>query len=374
MTHRHIYLAAGGTGGHIFPALAVAEALQLRGYQTHLFTDRRGAALLNDLPQLPAKLHVIAAASPFQVGILRRLSALARLSAGAISSLLCLLMQRPAIIIGFGGYPSFAPLLVGRLLGVPIMIHEQNAFLGRANHVLAKFANRLAISWPQTKNLPAKMTATLTGMPVRQAFFAAAHNKLNFGNATPLELVVLGGSQGAAILATLVPDAIAMLDDSLRQRLCIRQQARPEQIDSLTQRYTDLGVKADIKTFFTDVPNVLSSSHLVICRAGASSVAELAAIGRAALLLPLPSAMDDHQRMNAMQMQNVGGAICLDETNLSAASLATRLMQLLGAPKSLLKMANDAKTLANPDAADAIADLAENLVSITRSKQTGAAA
>jgi UDP-N-acetylglucosamine--N-acetylmuramyl-(pentapeptide) pyrophosphoryl-undecaprenol N-acetylglucosamine transferase len=254
------------------------------------------------------------------------------------------------------------------------MIHEQNAFLGRANHVLAKFANRLAISWPQTKNLPAKMTATLTGMPVRQAFFAAAHNKLNFGNATPLELVVLGGSQGAAILATLVPDAIAMLDDSLRQRLCIRQQARPEQIDSLTQRYTDLGVKADIKTFFTDVPNVLSSSHLVICRAGASSVAELAAIGRAALLLPLPSAMDDHQRMNAMQMQNVGGAICLDETNLSAASLATRLMQLLGAPKSLLKMANDAKTLANPDAADAIADLAENLVSITRSKQTGAAA
>jgi UDP-N-acetylglucosamine--N-acetylmuramyl-(pentapeptide) pyrophosphoryl-undecaprenol N-acetylglucosamine transferase len=282
-------------------------------------------------------------------------------------------MQRPAIIIGFGGYPSFAPLLVGRLLGVPIMIHEQNAFLGRANHVLAKFANRLAISWPQTKNLPAKMTATLTGMPVRQAFFAAAHNKLNFGNATPLELVVLGGSQGAAILATLVPDAIAMLDDSLRQRLCIRQQARPEQIDSLTQRYTDLGVTADIKTFFTDVPNVLSSSHLVICRAGASSVAELAAIGRAALLLPLPSAMDDHQRMNAMQMQNVGGAICLDETNLSAASLATRLMQLLGAPKSLLKMANDAKTLANPDAADAIADLAENLVSITRSKQTGAA-
>ena len=374
MTNRYIYLAAGGTCGHIFPALAVAETLQTRGYSPHLFTDRRGAKLLGGASSLPATLHVIAAASPFQHGVIKRTLAVTKLAAGAVASLYHLLVRRPALIIGFGGYPSFAPLVAGRLLGIPILLHEQNAFLGRANHVLAKFANALALSWPQTKNLPSMQHIEVTGIPVRQAFFDAAQTPYRLAATAPVNLAVLGGSQGASILASLVPDAIAMLDPAMRQRLRIHQQARPEQIDPLQRRYGDLGVTADIQPFYTDMPSLLGQSHVVICRAGASSVAELAAIGRPSLLLPLPSAMDDHQRMNALQMQDVGGGICLDETNLSAAVLATRLMQLLETPKTLSNMAKSARSLASPNAASLIAAMAENLMAVASEKHRGAAA
>ena len=373
MTKRPVYLAAGGTGGHIFPALAVAETLQTRGYSAHLFTDQRGAKLLGSASSLPAVLHVIAAASPFQNGMIKRTSAFTKLAVGAVASLYHLLVRRPALIIGFGGYPSFAPLVTGRLLGIPILLHEQNAFLGRANHALAKFANALALSWPQTKNLPAVKHVEVTGIPVRQAFFEAAQTPYYLAATTPVNLVVLGGSQGASILASLIPDAIAMLDPAMRQRLRIHQQARPEQIDPLQHRYDDLDVTADIQPFYTDMPSLLCQSHVVICRAGASSVAELAAIGRPSLLLPLPSAMDDHQRMNALQMQDAGGGICLDETNLSAAVLATRLMQLLETRKTLSNMAKSARSLASPDAASLIAAMAENLMAAVPEKHKGTA-
>ena len=373
MTKRPVYLAAGGTGGHIFPALAVAEALQTRGYSAHLFTDRRGAKLLGSASSLPASIHVIAAASPFQIGMIKRTFAAIKLAVGTISSLYHLLVRRPALIIGFGGYPSFAPLVAGRALGIPILLHEQNAFLGRANHMLSKFANALALSWPQTKNLPATEHTEVTGIPVRQAFFDAAQIPYLLATTASVNLVVLGGSQGASILASLVPDAITMFDPAMRRRLRIYQQARPEQIDSLQHRYRDLGVEADIQLFYTDMPSLLGQSHLVICRAGASSVAELAAIGRPSLLLPLPSAMDDHQRMNALHMQNAGGGICLDETNLSAAVLAARLMHLLEAPKTLSKMAKSARSLASPDAASLIAAMAENLIAAVPAKRSGAA-
>ena len=372
MTNRSVYLAAGGTGGHIFPALAVAETLQNRGYEAHLFTDWRGANLLKGTPSLPAKIHVIAAASPFQKGIIKRTFAVAKLALGAVASLYHLLFRRPSLIIGFGGYPSFAPLLAGRLLGIPILLHEQNAFLGRANQLLAKFASALALSWPQTKNLPALGDVELTGTPVRQAFFDAAQTPYRLAATTPINIAVIGGSQGASILASLVPDAIAMLDAPLRQRLRIHQQARPEQIDDLQKRYVNLGVAAHIKTFYNDVPSLLGQSHLVICRAGASSVAELAAIGRPSLLVPLPNAMDDHQRMNALQMQDAGGGICLDEKRLSPAVLATRLMQLFETPKTLSKMAKSARSLARPDAAVLIVAMAENLLTNAPTNITGA--
>ena len=373
MNKRPVYLAAGGTGGHIFPALAVAETLKTRGYSTHLFTDRRGAELLSGASSLPAKLHIIAAASPFQNGTTKRIFAVAKLAAGAFASMCHFIFRRPALIIGFGGYPSFAPVITGRLLGIPVLLHEQNAFLGRANHMLSKFANALALSWPQTKNLPDMRHSEVTGIPVRQAFFDAAQKPYCIVATAPVNLAVLGGSQGASSLASLVPDAIAMLDPAVRQRLRIHQQARPEQIGPLQLRYGSLGVTADVKSFYTDMPSLLGKSHLVICRAGASSLAELAAIGRPSLLFPLPNAMDDHQRMNALQMQDSGGGICLDETNLSAAVLATRLGKLLDAPKSLSKMAKSAQSLASPNAASLIVDMAENLISIVPVKHKGAA-
>jgi UDP-N-acetylglucosamine--N-acetylmuramyl-(pentapeptide) pyrophosphoryl-undecaprenol N-acetylglucosamine transferase len=319
-------------------------------------------------------MHVITAASPFQRSVIKRAFAIATLTLGVVTSLYYLLVTRPALIIGFGGYPSFAPLLAGRILGIPILLHEQNAFLGRANHMLAKFAGALALSWPHTKNLPAMRNVELTGMPVRQAFFDAAQTPYRLAAKTPVNITVLGGSLGASILASLVPDAIAMLDAPMRQRLRIHQQARSEQINDLQQRYVNLGVAAEIQSFYTNVPSLLGQSHIVICRAGASSVAELAAIGRPSLLLPLTNAMDDHQRMNAMQMQDAGGGICLDEKNLSAAGLATRLMQLLESPNTLPKMAKSARSLARPDAADLIASMAENLLADTPTNSTGAGA
>ena len=366
-----IYLAAGGTGGHIFPALAVAEAMNAKGYQTCLFTDKRGAALLADMENLPVRLYVISAASPFQAGLLRRIIAVCKLGLGALSCLRHISLCPPAVMIGFGGYPSFAPLLVARLFGVPVMVHEQNAYLGRANHAIAARARLLALSWPQTKNLPEGVQTHVTGMPVRTAFFAKRRPSCT---GDKLVLSVLGGSQGASILGTLVPNAIAMIDAPLRERIKIYQQARPEQINSLKAHYRDLGISASIKPFFTNMPDLLAKSDLVISRSGASSIAELAATGRASLMLPLPSAMDDHQKANALQMEQVGGGYCLDEATVSPAFLATRIMQLFEAPAELGKMAANATALASPNAANDIADLAEGLITKRNAPSLGAVA
>jgi len=371
MSAARIYLAAGGTGGHIFPALAVAEALNAKGYETCLFTDKRGANLLAGIADLPVRLYVISAASPFQSGLLRRIIATGKLGLGALSSLWHIGLRRPEVMIGFGGYPSFAPVLIARLLGVPVMVHEQNAYLGRANRVIAARARLLALSWPQTKNLPDGVQTHITGMPVRTAFFAKRRPSCTGDDRV---LSVLGGSQGASILGTLVPDAIAMIDPPLRNQIKIYQQARIEQVEDLKARYTKLGVSASIKPFFSNMPNLLAKSDLVISRSGASSIAELAATGRASLMLPLPSAMDDHQRANALQMEQVGGGYCLDEATVSSAFLATRIMQLFEAPDELGKMAANATVLASPNAATDIAALAEGLISKRNAPNLGAIA
>ena len=371
MSNGIVYLAAGGTGGHIFPALAVAEAMNAKGYQTCLFTDKRGAALLADIKKLPVHLHVISAASPFQSGVLRRIVALARLGMGALTCLWHIGLRPPLAMIGFGGYPSFAPLFVARLFAVPVMVHEQNAYLGRANHAIAARARLIALSWPQTKNLPDGVETHITGMPVRTAFFAKQQPNCA---REKLVLSVLGGSQGATIFATLVPDALEMIDTPLRNHIKIYQQARPEQIDNLRARYRALSITASIKPFFTNMPHLLAKSDLVISRSGASSIAELAATGRASLMLPLPSAMDEHQKANALQMEQAGGGYCLDEATISPAFLATRIMQLFEAPAKLSKMAANATGLASPQAASDIADLAEGLITKRNAPHLGAVA
>ena len=371
MIYQTIYLAAGGTGGHIFPALAVAEAMNAKGYRSVLFTDRRGEKLLADLEALPVKVRVISAASPFQSGLLRRMLAIIKLGLGAWSCLWQIGLKRPRVIIGFGGYTSFAPLLVSRLFNVPVMVHEQNAFLGRANHAIASHAKLLALSWPQTENLPDGVQIHVTGMPVRHAFF---NNKRPCSVNDELVLTVLGGSQGAGILGKLVPDAIAMIETPLRSKVRIFQQARPEQIAELKARYKALTIRASIKPFFANMPSLLKKSDLVISRSGASSIAELAATGRASLLLPLPSAMDDHQTANATQMEQVGGGYCLDEATISPAFLATRIMQLFGEPDQLRTMGKSATALASPAAANDIANLAEGLITKANRPNLGAIA
>ena len=364
-----IYLAAGGTGGHIFPALAVAEAMNAKGYQSVLFTDNRGLKLLAAMDTLPVSVKVISSASPFQAGFFRRFLALLKLGIGALSCFWHIGIKRPKVMIGFGGYPSFAPLLISRLLNVPVMVHEQNAFLGRANHVIATRAKLLALSWPQTKNLPHGIQTHVTGMPVRTAFFA---KNLPCCANKKLVLTVLGGSQGAGILGNLVPDAIAMIEPPLRSKIKVNQQARPEQIDQLKARYKALKISASIKPFFNNMPCLLAKSDLVISRSGASSIAELAATGRASLMLPLPGAMDNHQKANATQMEQVGGGYCLDEATVSPAFLATRVIQLFEAPDQLRAMAKNATALASPAAANDIANLAEGLITKPKATNSGA--
>ena len=371
MRTKTIYLVAGGTGGHVFPALAVAEKLNTLKFETYLFTDLRGAKLLEKIEKQPIKFQIIAAASPFQKSFLESIFALVKLSWGTITSFYYFLLQRPSLIIGFGGYPSFPSIMAGRVLGIPILLHEQNALIGRANHLLSKFSDMLALSWENTKNLPEKITYQLTGVPVRQAFFDAAKIPFKFDPKETINITVLGGSQGATILGSLIPDTVNMLEKSLRERIHIFQQARIEQVDILKARYAELGVAADIQPFYDNIPQLFSISHLVICRAGASSVAELAAIGRPALLLPLPDAVDNHQRINALNMQDAGGCICLDEKTVNATYLSARLIKLFNAPKTLSCMAKSAHSLAKPDAANLIAKLAKKMVEAHAPKQIG---
>lgn len=355
-----IALAAGGTGGHVFPALAVAEALHTRGVDTMFLTDRRGARLMGSAPH-----HVLPAASPFQRGLVRRGRAMVQLTAGLAMTVAMMLRRRPAAMVGFGGYPSFAPLLGARLTGVPAMLHEQNAHLGRANHLLARWCGHLALSWPGTRNLPGRVTSFLSGMPVRAAFFASgaagadAHDRLT--------LMVVGGSLGAGVFAELVPDAVAQLDDGLRGRLRIIQQCRAEQRDMLVTRYLDIGIDAEIEPFFDDMPARLAASHLVISRAGASSVAELAAAGRAAILIPFAAAMDDHQTANARQLEAAGGGYCVAEAGLDAGGLAALMTGMLADPKALASMGASGRSLAAPQAADDIATYALSLSGVSLS-------
>ena len=359
-----IALAAGGTGGHVFPALAVAEALQRDGFDTLMLTDRRGARLM------PASGHItLPAGSPFQRGLLRRMRAIGALAAGTIAALAIMIRRRPRVMIGFGGYPAFAPLLAARLLGTPSLLHEQNAFLGRANRLLARWTGNLAISWNGTANVPPAVTARTLGMPVRAAFFdspalsdkALSDKAVSDRADNRLALTVVGGSLGAGIFADIVPDAISRLDAPLRRRLTVTQQCRAEQQTALRARYADMDVSADIRPFFDDMPVILANSHLVISRAGASSVAELAAAGRPALLVPFAGAMDDHQTMNANQLASVGGGHCLAETDLTADKLAAHLSAMLQDPVRLATMGKAARSLAAASAAADIADWAIEL-------------
>lgn len=342
-----VMLAAGGTGGHIFPALAVAEVLEAQGYEVTLLTDKRGVAMVEG----KISYHVISAASPFAPAIGAKLIALLKLGFGFAQSLLKMIFQRPKAVIGFGGYPSFAPLFAARLLSIPVTLHEQNAVMGRANRMLAKSASQIALSFAETKNAPKH--AVMTGLPVRAAF----HNIAPYQPAKTCHITIIGGSLGAQIFADIVPDAIAALPDDMRQHITLSQQARDEHVAPLSSAYKSLGVQADVARFFHDIAALYEQSDIIISRAGASSVQEISAAGRAAILVPFAGALDDHQTGNAMRLVEAGGAIMMAETDASAAKLAASITQLVTDKKARLSMAQKASQLASTHAAFAIAKL-----------------
>jgi UDP-N-acetylglucosamine--N-acetylmuramyl-(pentapeptide) pyrophosphoryl-undecaprenol N-acetylglucosamine transferase len=358
-------LAAGGTGGHLFPAEAVARLLVAEGGRVHLLTDRRAAGGVGAFAAAVPGVEIAQIrAGRFDGGPLHAACGLAELALGTLQARRLLRRLMPDAAIGFGGYPSVPTMLAAAQLGLPILIHEQNAVLGRANRLLAPRARRIATGFPDTAGLrPAdRARAVQTGNPVRPAIRAiGGSGYVPPAPGQPIELLVLGGSQGARVFSEIVPPALAALPAELRTRLRLSQQARPEDRARVTAEYERIGIAAEIDSFFTDVPDRLCRAHLAICRAGASTVAELAVAGRPALLVPYPHAMDDHQAANAAQFAAAGGGWVAAEDGLTPARLAERLAALLADPSGLAAAAAAARVFARDDAAERLTALAVEL-------------
>jgi len=350
-------VAAGGTGGHLFPAEALAAALAQRGISVHLATDHRATRFGGAFSE-PA-IHVVASATLRRRNPIAAARTAAILGVGFFQARALLGRLRPAAVIGFGGYPTIPPVLAAAWSGVPSVIHDANAVIGRANRFLAPRVTAIATSFPDVFNRESDLAAkaTLTGNPVRSMVIAAAATSYQAPTDTTLRLVIFGGSQGARIMADIVPAAIARLDTALRARLAIIQQAREEDIARVRAAYANLSVAAEIAPFFADLPARIAASHLVVSRSGASTVAELAAIGRPAILVPLPHALDQDQAANAGVIERAGGAVRLFQDAFTPQRLASEIAALAAAPQRLAAMAAAAQSVGRLDAADRLADL-----------------
>jgi UDP-N-acetylglucosamine--N-acetylmuramyl-(pentapeptide) pyrophosphoryl-undecaprenol N-acetylglucosamine transferase len=360
-TGRRIVIAAGGTGGHFFPAEALATTLLERGQTIALLTDSRSSgptsAVFANHP-----VHVLPGAGIAGRSAAQAAQATVSLGAGVWQARALLRSLHPAAIVGFGGYPTVAPVLGSQMLRrrVPVILHEQNAVLGRTNRALAKRAAALALSFAQTARVPDGARPVFTGNPVRIAIAALSASPYAAPGEGPVRLLILGGSLGAHVLSDVVPRAIAALPDSLRARLAVTQQCRAEDLDDVRVAYAAAGVDATLASFFTDVASLLRDAHLVISRAGASTVAELAVIGRPAILVPLPSAIDDHQAANAASL---GASVWpIRQEAFTAQALTALLTRLIEDQTQLTQAAAAILQHGNARAAAALADLVTSTI------------
>ena len=357
-----IALMAGGTGGHLFPALALAQELRRRGHAVHLVTDERVTHYGQDFPA--REIHVVPAATPSIRNPIKFAKAGIVILGGIKKAWGILRRIDPDVVVGFGGYPCFPPFMAASLMGIPGILHEQNAVLGRANRALARFADKLALSFAQTKHADAfRLEKIVTGNPVRDRVRSVAdqpYPQLVPGG--PVNILVFGGSQGAKAFSDIVPAAIAALDPETRKRVVVTQQCRDEDLERVTSAYRTARVNVELSAFFDDLPERIAQSHLVIGRAGASTVAELAVLGRPAILVPLPGSLDQDQRANAAVIEAAGGGWLADQATLSPQSLATRIHELMNTPDTLQRAASAAKAVGRADAVERLADLVETTV------------
>ena len=356
-----ILLAAGGTGGHLFPAHALAAELSRRGMAVELATDERAERYGT---QFPARaMHIISSATVISGSPVALARTAIQVGLGLVQSFKLILTLKPKAVVGFGGYPTLPPLFVAALRGIPIVLHEQNAVMGRANRLIAKRATAVATSFAKVAHLEGAEARTVrTGNPVRQAVIEASRQKFELpGKATKFNLLVFGGSQGARFFSDLVPAAFARLDDGIRSRFRVSQQCRPEDLARVRESYDRLGVEADLGSFFVDMADRLAASHLVVARAGASTVAELAVMGRPSLLVPYPHALDQDQMSNASALGKDGGAMVIEQKELTPERLAAELKGFVWDPKQLAKMAATSRIAGRPDAVLRLADLVERV-------------
>jgi UDP-N-acetylglucosamine--N-acetylmuramyl-(pentapeptide) pyrophosphoryl-undecaprenol N-acetylglucosamine transferase len=356
---RPAVLAAGGTGGHMFPALALGEELSRRGQRVVVFTDERGRHYAEKIAGIEA--IIVPSASPARGGPLGHIGFVATLARGAWAASRLLRRLRAEIVVGFGGYASFPTGFMAGRYRLPLILHEQNGYLGLANRKLARTAQAIALAFPKVVGIPPTAAEIAqVGNPVRPAFLEIREQPYAPANANePFRLMVMGGSQGARVFSEVIPEAVAKLDAALRARLDIAQQCRPEDLASVQAAYAKLGVKAALKRFFDDVPARLGAAHLVICRAGASSVAEITVAGRPAVFVPYPHAADDHQRYNAEAVAAAGAGWAMPQPEFTADALAARLVELAHRPQDLARAAAAARAFAKAAAASALADLVE---------------
>jgi UDP-N-acetylglucosamine--N-acetylmuramyl-(pentapeptide) pyrophosphoryl-undecaprenol N-acetylglucosamine transferase len=363
---RPVVIAAGGTGGHFFPAEALASELLRRGQRIALMTDARRDAVASPVFDGHEKF-LIRGAGIAGRGVLRGARAAAGLAAGTLQARGILSRLGASVVVGFGGYPCVSPVLATRLLRhrVPVVLHEQNAVLGRANRMLSRHATTLALSFSATANLPAGARTALIGNPVRPAVAALAGQAYEAPGET-IRLLVLGGSLGARVFSDVVPTSVAMLPEALRRRLRVTQQCRAEDLDRVRAAYAAAGIPAELSSFFADVAALLTAAHLVIARAGASTVAELAVAGRPAILVPLPHAIDDHQTANARALADAGGAWPIPQPAFTQGALTLRLERLFGEPALLRDAAARAAGVGHAGAAARLADLVETVLTRER--------
>lgn len=359
-----VMVAAGGTGGHLFPAEALSAALRRRGVETVLATDNRAAKFGEHFKSL----YVVPSATMRGRDPVSLMRTGATLAYGLASAMMLMRRVKPSVVVGFGGYPSVPPVLAASLHRIPTFLHEQNAVMGRANKFLAGRVSAIATGFAGVTDADPSLArkTTCIGNPLRPVVIAAAGTPYpQLSPDGPLHLLVFGGSQGARIMADIVPPAIAQLAPDLRQRLTITQQAREEDIARVREVYNKAQVKAEIAPFFQDLPARMAAAHLVVSRSGAGTVSELAVLGRPALLVPLPNALDQDQAANALVLEKAGGAIRIMQRDFTPERLAADIAALAADPARLSAMAQGAKSIGVSDAADRLADLVLNKIGIT---------
>ncbi|WP_376741962.1 undecaprenyldiphospho-muramoylpentapeptide beta-N-acetylglucosaminyltransferase [Sphingomicrobium aestuariivivum] len=355
----NITLAAGGTGGHMVPAHALANELKARGHGVMLVTDARGAKIPAIFEDVPVEVLPAGRLGGGPIGMIKAFFGVMQ---GRKAARMLYRDFTPDCVVGFGGYPALPALMAAQAEGVPTVLHEQNAVLGRVNRLLARRAKAVATAYRTVQRSKDKSKEVLVGNPVRVE--VARLGEMPFpplDETSPFHILVTGGSQGASVLGEVVPEALGQLEEGLRHRLNVVQQCRPEDIDRVRARYAELEIPAETLTYIEDMPRRIGNAHLVIARAGASTIAELTAAGRPAILVPLPIATDDHQTYNAMEMAKAGGAAMIKQPDFTPEKLARQIEEIAGDGEALATAAQRSLSVGRPRAAEELADLVERI-------------
>ncbi len=351
-----IILTAGGTGGHIYPAETLAVELQQRGCQVMFFTDSRGLDNYHGLlKQLP--VQTILSGSVIGKSVFTKVKSLCKVGLGIFQAAFYMLRNRPKAVVGFGGYASFPTAVAALLLRIPLVIHEQNSVMSRTNRILSGFAACTAQSFRNVKNTPSRAKEFLSGMPIRENIIQLHnHPYQTWNNKRPFTIMVLGGSQGAKIFGEVVPQAIALFDDNIQKQFIIYQQCRKGDEAEIEKAYAQLSCSVTISSFFNNMNELYSKTDLIISRSGASSVYEIAAAGVPSILVPLPTAADNHQYYNAKELNDCGGTVLIEQKDFNAALLHSRISEFLQHPEKLQQLSVNAKNCAIIDAPKRLAD------------------